>query len=411
MPPPMQVIPVAAYASSSGPYMNTRPGAIMFLAVTGLLVAIFGALFSGYFLLVMSFISNITAARTVTVAAPAPTTGPVWTVAQGPRMESPRLMTIGQQRTLVAAIVAKQAISADRQKLLNNLITQHGIELFELPDNASRAYITGLIIDAGKTEDGLADYFVFPSGRLQISDQSAIFRPTKGVDVYEAKSKEDVQLGNALSVTEIQQIMSTINAGANATINPAQAAAVQKYLADPTQELFNRTPSRLNTSQKLSLTVVPQGDDETMLFSSTGGWVTMDAQGNITSTPRKPAAMWGGPLGRGNSIPKGFIQLSTFESVTSILLSIVLFVLSILTMRLHPKTRKWLIWFAILKSLTVAIGIAALYQLITNTTVWSGSGGVFMMLTYAVVALVYPALVLILMNTKSVKSFYATVGE
>jgi hypothetical protein len=201
-------------------------------------------------------------------------------------------------------------------------------------------------------------------------------------------------------------MISTAQGGA--TLNPAQLAALRKYLADPTQELAVRSVPSQNPPQ---ITAFAQDADSTMLYSTSGGWILMDTKGNVTGSPRRPAAMWGARGGmRGTPLPTSVKILAAIESGTSALLSVALLVISIFVLRYHPRSRKWLLWYVSLKLLSVGVGAVAMFLLMHSAQIWSSGGASVGTIVYAGIALVFPVLVLILMNLRSVRNYYVSVG-
>jgi len=284
---------------------------------------------------------------------------------------------------------------------VNALLAEHGNEIVAMPKTgANEAYVGALISDAGTTDDGSADYFVFNSGRLQVSDTSASFRPLGSSEIHQVDQKAIDQPAASLSVSEIDQVMASLEGG---KLNPTQRAALPKYLADPSQQFIAKGQI---SKTGLAAYTYAEAEDVTYITASTGGWIQMDSAGNVIGTASKPNAMWargGGGLG----VQKSATLLLTVENLLSVLLSIGLFLTCLGALRYAPKTRGRYMLYAVVKIATVVVGGFGVYQL-TRSAGWSGTG----MLTtiYMATGLVFPILALILVQTRGVRNFFVAQG-
>lgn len=368
-----------------------RPGAMAFLGVAGMIVAIFGGMFSAWMILII----NVIGAGATTVKAA--NTGMVWSATQGNLQPELASMSPQQRQMILNVMNARHPLTENRRGLVDSLLADHGIDVVSLPKSGfSATMVENLLIEAGRTEDGLADYFVFNSGRLEVSDERSSFRPNGSSEVFQI-TRQDSQLpGASLSPEDIGKVMASLQGGA---LNPAQRASLAKYLADPSQQLFSR---RKTADTGAGAFAVQQGD---LLFisSSTGGWIQMDVDGNVVGTMSKPAITWG--RAGMKPAPKQARMLLISENLLSVLLSVLLFLICIGALKYSPATRNRLRWYALAKVLTLGVGAAGLYQLGAVQT-WNVPA--LWAVIYLAAGLAFPVLVLILVSTTGVRNFCAS---
>jgi hypothetical protein len=390
-PNPVRVLPIG-----TSQYHIQRPGAIAFLGISGMLVAIFGAMFSAYLLLVVSVIIG----RAGMVATATTSQGVVWSPTQGNLNSDTDAMRKQARDTVLAAMDEKQRLTPRRHSLMNSLLRENGQEIItDIRTGFTKEYVAALISEAGKTEDGVADYFILPNGRVQVSDESATFRSRETNQLFQANQATLDAPGSALTAAEIDRVLSSLK-GSDLTV--AQRAALPKYLADSSQQLIAKRQSR---DSGLAATAYSQ-DDVTMIYGSTGSWIQMDAHGNVIGTSTKPTIVWG--RGPAPKVPAVGRTLLNVESLMSILLSVGLFIVCLGALRYAPKTRGRFRLYALLKIPILLVGTIAVYQ-VTSGMGWSAAGTLTVI--YLLAGAAFPVLVLILMQTSAVRNYFTSHGQ
>ncbi|HET6250537.1 MAG TPA: hypothetical protein VFE47_22815, partial [Tepidisphaeraceae bacterium] len=216
---------------------------------------------------------------------------------------------------------------------------------------------------------------------------------------------------NPLTPADISGAIQRAQAAAGNKLTSAQVASLNAALADPNQQLITRGT---NWSPVRAAMVNP--DDSAYVYFS-GGLVTLDAQGQITSTTINKSAI------ASIDIPLWTCAVAGADGILSVLLAVMLFMGAISVMRNGRNGRRLHLLYACVK---IPLAIAGGWAMATvSSRFWSsmmaqgtpGGGAeaghqvfVFVALAFCGGGLVYPIVLLIAMNTRGVRNFYRVVS-
>lgn len=167
MPPPLPVEPLG-YGM---PHTYARPG---ILTAIGVLSIILGC-FSGFFTCAGSLGSVQS-----TVTLPPPTTMPFG--AYPLPLNLPDLMSPGARATVVSALSQRQPLTVSQSRMLDLMLRRHGPDLFTIADSRlSAESVLASLNETGTLPAGPGEsptvYFLLSTGRLEVSDDDAMFSP------------------------------------------------------------------------------------------------------------------------------------------------------------------------------------------------------------------------------------------
>jgi hypothetical protein len=416
------------------PAYRGRPGLITAIGVISIVLAslgILGGLFSvlqasGYYM--MSIMSTrVTAratSRSVVVTAPAPVPVNGGTVPGA----GPRGMNDVERRAAAAALTRLRPMTPRRKSQLDAILAQAGKDMAVDDVTASG------VMDETRSGEAPPDYFVTPAGRLEVFNDRAVFFPSNNSPAVRvsapptgaANPPAPVAEGQTSAVAvevpatapaaattapaiagltpaEVQSVVQQAQASASPPLNAAQVAALQALLAAPGQQLVQ--PGAV---QGAVLAVYNSGGSSVVQFSN-GGSVTIASTGAVTSmsaTPVMPTF----------SINPVSLTAMAVTAVLSLALAVYLLVCGILTLRQSQRARRQHLIYVALK-LPVAVAGAVAAALVNHdikasvtpaggaAPTWTFSlftGGVPLVLGCA-----YPLALLIALNLKQVKDYYA----
>jgi hypothetical protein len=404
---PYSQAPIAAYPARPG-ILTAIAVASIVLASIGLLVNFVGLLFANQ---VSRFAAHrVTAAQTVanTPPPPAPASGEF--VAQDG-------LSANQRQIVIQGLSQVRPLSDARQQQLEGLLADAGRKVIRLsPDNLTSDRIAAYVTDERDMPDASGgapdDLFTLGSGRLQISDHSAVFFPENSPSGIRSQGGSYTDAaGTHLASMQINAVVDRVQSLCNQAMNSAQVNSLEGELQMPGQTLI--TPSlsvaqaagQVQSAQLYGQTVVVTTDHGTMSLGPNGesqmGWVNFSAQ----------QAMWRMP-----TVARTDATLLMLETMVSFLASGFLLVSGIVLLRFSPWGRWLHLGYAVGK---IGLGVLSCYAIYTvamqlNATAADASAtAMAWMLIVGATELVYPVILLIVMNLSSVRQFLAvqTVGR
>ena len=446
---PVPVLPVDYSVS------NAKPGIITAVGIVSIVIGSLGmlvGLVSGLYAVGFTIAAAVTSRTTMTAATPAvPTTGlsariaAVETEVSATELEAtPRGLPSPVRRMIVAGLTHKHLLNDEKQNRLHELLAKGGQEIF--PAAASgRATATSIADDvtesaelpagSGQTEGPI--YFVVGTGKIELYDDHAVFFPTHNA----SDRVEPIRVARGVSIDEDDVEAAVISGGStNGTLTPRQVQAVVNQaqslsgnrmnlvqLEALTKELNNPAQQYIDTSRGATPPVrqvqsVSMQWDSSAQVSLRHGSLVINPSGQVVSSAT---------MNTGTSLTR--LQLRTSASVLTLLtsaaglmLAIYLLIVGIVTLRQRPTARRLHLIYAVLK---LPVGVAAAvgwYLFVADvscslgamaatsaggggtgaTTNASTVGAMVFAVILGLLACAYPLALLIVMNTRTVRSYY-----
>lgn len=308
---------------------------------------------------------------------------PTISVAQG----QPR--TIPQSTSKVKflrLLLERQPINEARLHLLDALIANTG----EVISSSS------VVLDHGRLPSASGDrpqYFEFKCGRVEIYDTHAIFRPASGATVRITPDDiVDTRFASSLTPADMKILMNEMSQLAGDGLSSQQVQAIRSLFTAGAQKLIDA--SRPMAGQIVDVRI---NDDEATVRTQTG-WVRLKKDGTVTrsgsGTTKTSSA--------GSMLP---LALCCGVCAINLPLASALLVLGIATLQQKLWTRKWLMNYAIAKIILSIVGVGAIAWFTAHFADELSDHAIYPLLAWAA-AIVFPVLLLLLLNRQQVKDYY-----
>lgn len=424
---PPQGGPIPVQPLYAMPVVPRRPGIISAIGIISIVVAAMGLL--GGLITVFYSISLMTlAAMSSASAAFSPTTMPSTSVVatQPSTVPSVRVYENGfdddQRAMALEAMENVHPLSDVRHKQLDRLLAKCGKQMFPVGKLNLETAVKNGINDSGQSYSNHGngpDYYVLAKGRVEVNDDRALYDPMDGGEKVRVADDEPDDETNVLSAAEIDSVVKRAQKLARQKLTPQQLATWTQELQNPNQTLINSTGKPARTAAQL-ITVTVQRDGSAV-FQTRTGVVSMSQTGAVLFSS-STGAMFAGAGGAGPSfkINHGAIAMVIVDAVGGLLLAILLLIAGILVLKQSPRGRKLHLIYALVKIPIVILGVIGWTWIIRDivSAIQTSVGATAPMssakpmagftIAFAVVALIYPIALLIVMNTRSVKEYYAS---
>jgi hypothetical protein len=459
LPPIAQPIPVQYLPTDQWPqepptdypqhYAPRRPGIITAIAIlsitigslgiiTGGLSALYGTLFF-FFTRQTAAFANVAPPPMVTSPRTAESTadGPVQAAvdANGELIVGDRGLDAAKRKIILEVLASQRPLSDLRRRQLHALLADAGRDMFSNRGGA----IDSTTIQQAITQSGelgsasgdapAPDYFVIATGRIEVSDDRAIFEPTDhsqetirvcapspatssalaagGIspqDVQTAVQIVNLQSGNRLTPQQRQTLATEFSSSTGLLRPPPPGTAIGSELATT---LYQPDGTVLVLTGHGELQVVPDG---TVRFRYLQSGPAAGQNGTFTATAFARS-------GKHSPLRAITATLVLGEAVLSTLLSIYLLLIGILVLRQNSRGRLLHLIYAFLKiPLAILCGIAwcklaaGFFTALPGNQAASASYGIraFLMIIMTGIAVLYPIGLIITFNTTFVKRYYST---
>ncbi len=396
------LIPEANYA------YRVRPGVVTGLGTTSIVIASLALLMApmGVLWAVVIFGANRTAAsaRSTMVMAQRD---------MSQMMDEQLKMSDGEADAALRVLSTVSALTPDQSIQLRAILKDLGKEI--LPSAVSDAAIFNAVSDSGalKDSDGSAIgvFLILSSGKLEIYEDKCVFTGTGGaplVSVAGVPRRPGIAAASSMSGGHIAAILERAQRIASAPLTQVQVDQLRTELQKPEQMLLNVMPSRSATANQLLSVQVSADGNAYVVF--TGGTLNLLADGNSNVVLNNGPALRGGAMAMGAS---GTIWLSIALLIFT-LIAIYLLVTGILTLRSSRLgARLHYIYCAAMLPAAVLLGVGLWMFIIdvtmtspTGTTAASSAGAMVSAIVIGFLALLHPAMVLILLQTNAAQDFY-----
>lgn len=358
-----------------------------------------------------SAISHIAVSKIPVKAAAAPSPGPL---ASGVHADyvAPQGLSASQRQIVIGALVQLHPMSQARQKQIDGLLADVGQEVFGIsPENLTADRVTTYVTDVRQMPSGSGgepdDLFMLGSGRLQVSDASAIFFPQDSPSPIRSGggSYTDSSGQTHLASGQIASVVDRVQTLCNHTMNDAQVTALEAELESPMQTLITPSGSVAQAAaQVVNAQMMPDG---TLGVTTNSGSMSFAPSGQ--SFPGiVSASIAGSPWGPRPMVKKADSDLLVIEGLLSFAMAGLLLASGIMLLRNSPIARWMHLGYAAGKVLLVALSCYAVYSVaveLAGRSADAQSTALAWMLIVAAPGVVYPLVLLVVMNLKSVREF------
>jgi hypothetical protein len=312
-----------------------------------------------------------------------------------------------KRREAIAGFTEAQALTTAQTQQLDALLNDYGQTVLPYSEETINAkLVRGNVASSGKigTESPPRVYYQIASGRVEVSDQTAVFFPANNggplrVQIDPAAATQPSQLAVL--------VQARIEALSGSKLNPAQQQALVGAINNPGQSIIQgRTSSGVQ-----EVTHAQSGPDGTVFFYTNVAMVTLPPKGGITIN--NFGAVRGGGGGVGSFAPKisiAAVSLAFLEDGFAILTAVLLLVAGILMIRQTAWARKLHFVYILLKIPSLAVGFYAWTRLAQEFGGGFGGFGNGMYIFFAFIfgmALVYPLALLIALNLPIMRRYFS----
>src|SRR5580704_1802977 len=251
--------------------------------------------------------------------------------------------------------------------------------------------------------------FILGSGRLQISDESAVFFPDNSPSPIRSGGGSYTDSdGTHIATEQIAAIVDRVRNLSNQAITDAQINSLEAELESTSQTLITPSPSVTQAAaQVLGAQSLPDG---TIAVTTKNGSMSFAPAGQSF-----PGVMAGGAM-RGNwmmgtKVPRENATMLMLDAMLSFLAAGFLLACGIVTLRNLPLSRWMHIVYAIAKIMLAGFSCYAIYTMafaMDSNAPDARATALAWMLIFGAVGAIYPVVLVIVMNLKSVREFLGT---
>jgi hypothetical protein len=312
---------------------------------------------------------------------------------------APNGLSASQRQLVLDALARARPVSAARREQLDAILADTGRQIIHL----SPEYLTAERLDSYVTEtrSGPAgDVFVLGSGTLTVDDHSATFTAQEDGSSISVRDGNCIDpSGTHLGALQIASVIDRVRKLSNNKLTSAQSARLATELRIPGQGLIT---SNAPATQVVSAQIQPDGS---IAITTTGGSFTASANGsqyssstgigsNFSYTSSSTTAGTNGSPFPG--VSRSAVVLLGLDALAGVVFAIALLVLGILLLKNWQRSRQFHLIYAVGKLLLLPITMWAVWQLNSSrSTLW------------LLVGAVYPIALLIVMNTPTVRQYFA----
>ena len=175
-------------------------------------------------------------------------------------------LSASQRQIVIEGLSQVHALSETRQKQLDGLLADVGQEVIRLsPDNLTTERVVAYATDVREIPSGSGgepdEMFTLGSGRLQVSDDDAVFFPDNSPSpIRSGGGSYTDSAGTHIATEQIAAIVDRVRSLSNQTINDAQINSLEAELESTSQTLITPSPSVTQAAaQVLAAQSLPDG--------------------------------------------------------------------------------------------------------------------------------------------------------
>jgi hypothetical protein len=209
-----------------------------------------------------------------------------------------------------------------------------------------------------------SDYFVLGQGRLELSDDRAVFFPDDGQPALRSKAIDLPPLAvspHQLSPDQIRSVLRMIHDLNGSKIKSAQMQSLTQTFQNPGQQIV--VPTTDGSDPAWEITTVSTDASGSLsvntVHGSTYASISCDSAGNLGQSTVSPgvSSNVAFPHGTGPTVDTTAATATLILTVLQLLLAIFLLISGILTLRYNPRGRM-LHWIYVLLKIPLAAGTA-----------------------------------------------------
>ena len=362
-------------------------------------------------------------------AAMMPTTAPVaGVVAPGgtPERLPANGLSATARRNVADGLSRVANLSAKQLDQLDELLAEEGTNIAPTATTFTPIQLAATVSRTGHLPfNGTSgsDYFVLGQGRLEISDDRAVFFPIDGSPSLRSNAIDipaaAVTTPTSLQPDQIRSVIRTINELNGAKVKSAQLPALIQTFQNPGQQIV--VPTTDGSDPAWEITSVVTDSSGSLSINTTHGTmfssISCDANGNLGQSSVSSANI-GFANFNGPTIDPNAATATLVLTVLQLLLAIFLLIIGILTLRFNPRGRM-LHWIYVALKIPLAVGTAVASAWMWSTFMRSMPNpnnaapqgailttSISMGAMPAVIGAVYAIVLLFLLMSKSVRSYY-----
>jgi hypothetical protein len=356
---------------------------------------------------------------TGTSPAAAPTQFATAATGSFPEYVAPDGLSTAERRAVLRGLLAIRPLTDSRKDQLLALLSDVGGKIVPqsgrlLTPEATRADV----LSSSSDDSGAhADIFVFAAGRVRVGDASATFVPIGNQPIeptsLEANGLFTDESGIAiLSAIEVQAVADRIQNIIGVALNPAQMATLRQRLQTPGQIIITPAPAAACAASQVQSALVT-GDSGVALTTAAGSW-TLGPNGEFNpGIVRNSAALAFARNGglRLKTSPAAYALVFSATAL-GLLTAVFLLITGILALRGADYAGRLFTIYALVRILLALIASVGWHEFIQLTSVSGHSAPPAVATTVACiaggVAVVFPIIVLILLQTRSIREYFST---
>lgn len=397
----------------SGNYYSTsvtRPGILTAVGVFSIIVASIALLVDLWSLGLANLVSRVAVRRTPVAAIAAAPPPPAPAHAE---YVAPNGLSASQRQTVINGLSQVRPLSIARQKQVDGLLADVGQQVIQLsPDNLTTDRIVAYVTDVRNIPNGSGrpadDLFILGSGRLQISDENAVFFPQNSPSGIRSQGESYTDSsGTHLASEQIAAVVDRVQSlcGQGQAMNDAQVSSLESELELSSQTLIAPSPSVAEAAAQV-VSVQAMGDG-TIAVTMAGGSMSFGPTGRtFPGVIAISQTIWTPPM-----VARRDATLLVLDALLSFVAAGFLLACGIMVLRNSPISRWMHLGYAIGKIPLVALSCYAIYQVAMALNARSpdaeSTANAWMMIV-GMPGIVYPIFLLIVMNLRSVREFLGT---
>jgi hypothetical protein len=323
-------------------------------------------------------------------------------------------LSASQRQIVIEGLSQVHALSETRQKQLDGLLADVGQEVIRLsPDNLTTERVVAYATDVREIPSGSGgepdEMFTLGSGRLQVSDDDAVFFPDNSPSpIRSGGGSYTDSAGTHIATEQIAAIVDRVRNLSNQAINGAQINSLEAELESTSQTLITPSPSVTQAAaQVLAAQSLPDG---TIAVMTKNGSMSFAPTGQSFPGVMAVGAMRGNwPMGI--SLARRDTTLLMLDALLSFVAAGFLLACGIVTLRNLPASRWMHLGYAAGKIVLAILSCCAIYTAAFAMDAKSPDAretALAWMLIVGAVGAMYPIVLVIAMNLKSVREFLGT---
>jgi hypothetical protein len=403
--------------SHFSPYIS-RPGILTAVGVLSIIVASISLLVDFASVMFAIAVSRV-AVSTLPVATIGATPPPPRTNQASVEYVAPQGLSANQRQIVIQGLSQVRTLSEARQKQLDGLLADVGREVVEIsPQYLTIERVAAYVTDVREMPSGSGgaadDLFILGSGRLQISDNGAVFFPGNSPSgIRSGGGGYTDASGTHLASAQIAAVVQRVQELCNQAMNDAQVTSLESELESPAQTLIAPSPSVAQAVAQVT-SAAAMGDG-TVAVTTTNASMSFGPAGQSFAgiVAGGGARRWARPR---VLVARRDATLLMLDSVLSLAAAGFLLACGIMVLRNSAESRWMLLGYAGGKLALAGLSCYAVHSVAMELGANSPdaeSAAMAWTLIVGATGAIYPVVLLIAMNLRSVREFLgaATVGR